>query len=1034
MPEEQNQSSPIPTQQTEAPKSSLIQKLKNKFNSLRIWAKANPKKSIVIALISLFLFGIGVNFVAAQFYKKTEESSGPITKVVQVDRFVLVASNPSDREENVPLDQKITFTFNQEVKPHVFGHSFSIDPKVVGTFEPGKTSREVVFKPLGSYKTGVRYKVFISSNLRSASGEFLDRDYSLNFNTDLVGNKVSFIENGLDNFLMSFPKNKEVELTIMKGTTVRGAVTVNLYQAQTDQLLPSLAYEEKTITYPGGSYTNEEFVGNKVDTSKMKKLDTFNNLEDKSSLKVKKDIGLYYLEATNDKNERLGESWISFNSTGLLLRQDDKKVYLATQDLFTGQSVSGVEVSLYNLKNQVNLLAKDKIDDKKEISLNYPTRLDLVIGKIGSDTLLVPVSVPESQAYLAVSTDLSKRNQIFLYTDRPIYKKGDTIFYRGVLRKDNDALYSLPPKGQVVRVYAEKYVDGKTINILDQKVSVDGSGIFSGQFTADDNFIGDYQSIYATTTGDTNNIYSGVASFDVKTYSKPTFDISVKNEKSEVILGDKINATIIARNNNGSPLANQEISYGYRTNPYYQTDKAVFNKNFNIGHWGGMCSGDFGVNDIFIDDIEQKAKKVKTDSSGKATITIDSGEIEDKSNQTITIIAFKLDDKGNKVFGADSSIARQGDINIFIRQRQTTYYTGEEATIQFYSESLNGEKQANKEFNYEIISTNYDSKTNKTIQTTLLTGKTTTNEDGLGIIHQKLNLKNNSYILRISGTDGSGREVRADSSFYLYEATEENRIYYEGYGSWGNPEKVYLDVISEKNSYQVGEKANLKITSPDDGRALVTFERGRVYKYDWLDLKKGDNNYEISLTEELSPSFAVVFSYFKNGAYISEGLYLNVPAMHKLVNVEIKADKDKYAPGEKAKLTINTKNNSGQGVSAKISLAVVDKAIYILRKDFTKAIHSAFYYYRPLSTNASSSLTRIGEYGGGGGGGGGDGNLADKLVDTLYWNPNLQTDANGNASVEIQLNSYETTWRTTVYASTDNSQVGQEFLDFTVGQ
>ncbi len=36
----------------------------------------------------------------------------------------------------------------------------------------------------------------------------------------------------------------------------------------------------------------------------------------------------------------------------------------------------------------------------------------------------------------------------YLYTDRPIYRPGQTVNFKGILRKEDDAEYSLPPDGQ----------------------------------------------------------------------------------------------------------------------------------------------------------------------------------------------------------------------------------------------------------------------------------------------------------------------------------------------------------------------------------------------------------------------------------------------------------------------------------------------------------------------------------------------------------------------------------------------------------
>jgi len=36
-----------------------------------------------------------------------------------------------------------------------------------------------------------------------------------------------------------------------------------------------------------------------------------------------------------------------------------------------------------------------------------------------------------------------------IYTDRPIYRPGQTVYFRGILRVDNDGTYSLPDASAV---------------------------------------------------------------------------------------------------------------------------------------------------------------------------------------------------------------------------------------------------------------------------------------------------------------------------------------------------------------------------------------------------------------------------------------------------------------------------------------------------------------------------------------------------------------------------------------------------------
>ena len=1004
--------------------SAKVNVFKKMIQKVKSWQQQHPLRFLIICFFLLLLLIFISSLLAFTGKKENQTATPQIESGGEVKALIIVETDPPSGATDVPVDKEIVFTFNEEVTIHDFEHNLFIDPAIKGEFKKGQ-SNQIIFVPEQSLPVGANITITISSQLRSKEGNQLFTDYTLTFSTDLTGNQVKFIEEGLSNRFMSFQTGKEAKISIESGSSVKGAVNVNIFEASLDQFLKSLIYKTKRVSSNDYAYTGDQFINSSVETYKMKKLDSKEGLKGKDSFNLDLKTGLYYLEAVNSKKERIGEVWVAFNTKGLIFRQDDQKIIVAPQNLSTSSEEVDVEISLYNLADKVTLLSKEMIETKAELSFEFPKRLDLLVGKADSEIIIVPVSVPQSQADLRVYYDLSKKNQLFLYTDRPIYKKGDKVYYRGLVRKDNDALYQLPPKGLTVRVLATRYLNDKTTVILDQKVPVLSGGVFYGEFKLNDNFGTEGQSITAEVVGDRKEDYSrAYAYFDIRNYKKPNFDIQVKTDKGEYNLKDKIQATITGSFNDGKPMAGQEVQYGYTTSTYYETDKAVFNKNFNINNWGGMCGGGF-FGDFYIDSIDESSPKVKLDAQGKATVTIDTGGLQDRTSQYLVVVSFKKDSNGNKVFGASKTIVHQGDVNIFIRSRRTSFLEGEDMFASFYAETREGIKLGNKDFKYEIIYNKYEQESAKTTEQTLISLPIKTNEEGIGVIKETLDFgKVGSYILRVSGVDSKDNTVEDRRYFYVNERTENDY--------WTRFESIYLNVVSEKNSYKVGETAELKIESPSNVKAFVTYERGRIYSSSWLDLKQGGNILPVDITEGLSPSFTIVFSFFKDGRYYSEGLSLNVPAMHKLLNVKIKADKAKYKPGEKAKLTLTTTNFEGKAVSTRLSLSVVDKAIYTLRRDATQAIHSEFYYYRDRSTNASSSFTRIGDYGGGGGGGGGGGTLADKLVDTLYWNPNIQTNNEGSATITVPLNTYETTWRALIYASTNSTDVGQQELDFTV--
>ena len=69
-----------------------------------------------------------------------------------------------------------------------------------------------------------------------------------------------------------------------------------------------------------------------------------------------------------------------------------------------------------------------------------------------------------------------------LYTDRPIYRPGQVVYYRGVLRLDDDASYQVPG-GRVVTLTALTYGNGSETRIYTGTATLSAFGTFRGQFT-----------------------------------------------------------------------------------------------------------------------------------------------------------------------------------------------------------------------------------------------------------------------------------------------------------------------------------------------------------------------------------------------------------------------------------------------------------------------------------------------------------------------------------------------------------------------
>jgi uncharacterized protein YfaS (alpha-2-macroglobulin family) len=170
---------------------------------------------------------------------------------------------------------------------------------------------------------------------------------------------------------------------------------------------------------------------------------------------------------------------------------------------------------------------------------------------------------------------------------------------------------------------------------------------------------------------------------------------------------------------------------------------------------------------------------------------------------------------------------------------------------------------------------------------------------------------------------------------------------------------------------------------------------------------------------------------------------LHVPVTNKTLTVTITpADGHSalrpYAPRDQATFTVRVTNGQGQPVSAEVSLALVDEAIFALSDELSGPIFDAFYHERDLVVRTYDGMALYRYLGGAEGGGGGDGGIAGNprsdFPDTAIWLPTVQTDANGEAVLTLTLPDSLTSWRLTAKAVTADTQVGEAFINVVTQQ
>jgi hypothetical protein len=919
-----------------------------------------------------------------------------VAQTAAAEFLTVAGTNPGQNASGVTLNSPIAITFNLPVDPEAVGKSVNILPAVAGTWTQGQTDATAQFTPTASYSAGAPISVVIHSGLASRDGFTLESDFQFSFVTQVASNGVIF-QSGKDVVkLLNAQSGKTVNIALQTGDQVPPDISIQTYRVSIDDVLPALVYD-----------SNGNYPTTPIDTSHFQLIDTQGPVKNNDQFTVTQPDGIYLLLASNPGGQ-YGSMWLDVSKYGVLLRQDDQRIVVAGQDLTTGDTSPTFNITFYTLKGKVVGTPQASFSGTAEFPARYPLSYDLAVATNGDEIVVVPMNAPATDADIKVTQDLSQHSQVYITTDRAAYAAGDIVKFAGVVRVSDDQQYAIPSGTNSVEVWME----GNPSNLVDLKVTANADGTFSGSFaipaaafSADGSDA--IQELYASLAG-APLIYplSNTVIVALGPHS-PTTKLNVSFDKSEYLLKDNITATIAGTTSTGAALANQSVTATIYSAGHPVTPKEI-DTFANPNTWG------YPVGDPF---------PVTLDASGHAAYTFKANIAGTAADLQVTLEVMYGTGAAQSV-SARTVVVYQAADEVFLLPSRTAYAVGDPVVAPFVVETRTGDRIPNAPMAYEFDRTAYAGNTSTT--TVVATGAVTVDANGLGVIRATYNGPADGIELKVKGNDAAGNTFQ-DTKWINFAADPSGLVSFNG-----TDMLVQLGVTQDKIAYKVGDTANLTVTAPANENVLMSLERGRIHTYKWLALKSGDNTLSLSITPDLAPGFTLMFSYFRNGAYLSEGLPIPIDNSDHLLKVTLGADKTSYTSGQTAQLTVTVTDSSGKPVAATLFADGYDAIMSSYKLVDKTSIGGTFFTAGLRATDGSSSLLGIGNFGGRCGGGGPGDLLAVTLAGkSALWTAGISTDATtGQATLTVPLAT--ATERIVVIASTPATSVGQAELDLKV--
>jgi alpha-2-macroglobulin len=731
-------------------------------------------------------------------------------------------------------------------------------------------------------------------------------------------------------------------------------------------------------------------------------------------------LGLYLIEVAHQegKDWKTVCGWVNVTGTALVLKRASGQMLAFVADLQSGKPRANFPVQTFY---DGEIMASATTDEGGLATLKLPN--------FSSSNLLTVAQRGDDEAALSVyANDDGNIHDVVshVYTDRPIYRPGQKISFKGIsrmrsaefgMRNLHSAFHT--PRSALANVEVR---DPSGVRILKTQKTINNYGSFAGDFELSPEAPTGNYSLITTINGRENSTDILVAS-----YRKPEFEVTVTPGKERYFKSDTMSMEISAKYYFGTPVAGAKVSFEiYRESDWRDEEYAEEYEGEGYGGYGEFIRDGQGVLDengkLIVNFSARSAAEIEAAMDEK------SQDEDDGRTQIFTAHVTVTDAAERSVESEGKARLVAGDFMLSVQPRGYVAQPNEPLPLDIVARDHDGKPIANLPINLELGYWRRDKTSRddpqaeyqeggepvKSTFVALRSQSFTTNTNGVatGSVTPP---RNGEMLLTARAKDRAGRAIRGTANFWAAGASGD----YSYYGDYASD----LSLFADKKHYAAGETARVLINSAQTGQSvLLTLEGEKIFRSWLVPIRERSTIFQVPLEDSYGPNIFLAACFVRDKKFAQSSIPLSVRALSREVNVQISADKNDYAPGAKVSYAVQTTDAKGRPIPAEFSFGVVDESIYALREDDPESLAKAFYPRRENRVQTSHSFAT--EYLG-------DANKAApkieprrKFLDTAFWQPFAQTGADGRAKISFNLPDNLTKWRATAIAQTQDTAFG----------
>ena len=664
-------------------------------------------------------------------------------------------------------------------------------------------------------------------------------------------------------------------------------------------------------------------------------------------------VGDYLLLVSTDKNFNAKSSLLGarlFYVSNISYVNNDEDFFVLHRE--TGQPLTGATVqvweqkydyqtskytklktSLYKTDNK-GFFKLERKKDQNNYSYNYLLDINITGDRLFMSNYL------NDYYYNQDEPKNSKENiSVFLFTDRSIYRPGQTLFFKGItISRD------VQEKKNTIKTGFETWVYLRDANdqlVDSMKVKTNDYGSFSGKFQLPSSGLnGGFSLFVKDDIGSTN--------FSVEEYKRPKFYVDYEKLKGTYKVNDKIKLTGFAKAYAGNNIDGATVKYRVVRQPRFIYPWLFWKwwqppvKQMEIAHGEVKTDkdGKFIIEFTAIPDltIDKKFDPV-FDYRVYADVTDINGET--RSGTTSVSVSYKsllLRVSLPEKLPADSlkslSISTTNMAGEFEPARVTVTISKlkeEKRLIRKRYRHRPDQFVMNKEeyirnFPFDEFDNESDPKSwqkeEKVFENTSLTDSSS-----------KFQIPNSKfipgfYVIEIITKDKDGLEVKDVKYVELYDE-KSNQLNHPEY-LWTESSKPIEP--GEKTTIKLGTSANDVFVVQEIDKNITDEGPQTTGDYSILKLNNEKKIFEFSATEADRGGYGVKYFFVKNNRFYQDGNVISVPWTNKDLQIEYATFRDKTLPGSEEKWKIKITGYKNEKVAAEMLASMYDASLDQFKK------------------------------------------------------------------------------------------------------